>query len=178
MTEAETPPADPTVPSEAMTANDQTPPDRLTIVASIFHQTPYGEPTGVDVRTSKLLKGSEQPYSRRMSVKQIWTPIDMGWIKKVGLLCISNNEGKLQTQQPTKEQRDQLQKKVLQIGVKVPQSGNGKTMWDDSGDTIAPFASISPGEAVYFPPIIGPGAPLMIRSEHESVTFTVTAISE
>lgn len=90
--------------------------DRLTVVESVYHQ-PFGEdPVEIPSRFSRNLKTREQLYCRRLVATEKWEPLDCGWLgNAVGMLVVSNNEGKNQQVNPTNEEREVLAAKVLEL---------------------------------------------------------------
>lgn len=92
------------------------PKDRLTVVENVYHQAiSDGQgPTQFESRYSRELDTKEQVYQRRTKVGEDWEPLDFGWIEKVGLLLIRNEEGKF-TEIPTDEENQRTQRKILEV---------------------------------------------------------------
>jgi len=88
--------------------------DRLTCILMVRHEHGGDDPKSIDCRYSALLETKEQMYSRRLKVGQNWVEIETGWVNSPGLLVIQNHPTKFATN-PTKEQRDEDQKRFLEI---------------------------------------------------------------
>ncbi len=68
-------------------------PIRITVVENVYHQSPNGNPTTTSSSYNRFLETDEQPYIRHITVTSEWQPIDLGWLKDVGIgmLIIQNN---------------------------------------------------------------------------------------
>lgn len=94
--------------------------DRLTLVASIYHEHPGEEPFSFAFQASRSLPScDDQVYQRRLTLSEIWTPLDLGWFKdtpeRIGYICIENLEGRIKHTYPTEEQRREMAKKVVLV---------------------------------------------------------------
>lgn len=64
--------------------------DRVTVVEQVYHHQQDEQPTAFESRFVRFLEGSEQLYRRKTKAGEDWTPLDMGWHKDPGLVCIQN----------------------------------------------------------------------------------------
>jgi hypothetical protein len=92
-------------------------PDRLTTVVNIYHEHRGDQPFGVQVICSQILKEKEEPYTRRIRVGVMWKTVDTGWVEsnKVGTITVENLEGKSPVTNPSKEELDEIDRKVLEL---------------------------------------------------------------
>lgn len=91
--------------------------DRLTIIAT-FHHEQFGEnPTSAQFRYSKILEKKHQPFVRRIEIGE--TPIPLipegCWIpaSDIGDIIIENRAGVGFLVNPTKQQLDEVKRKIL-----------------------------------------------------------------
>jgi hypothetical protein len=89
---------------------------RLTVVQSFYHQRPDGEPHERVNRWDHLLDEDEQPYLRERTIKagEIQA-IDTGWVETPHTVLIENFEGKFTSQNPTDEEREEAQTRILSL---------------------------------------------------------------
>jgi hypothetical protein len=64
--------------------------DRVTVVEQVYHHQQGEQPTAFESRFVRFLEGSEQLYRRKTEAGEDWAPLDMGWHKDPGLVCIQN----------------------------------------------------------------------------------------
>ena len=144
--------------------------DRLTVVESVYHQ-PFGEsPVEIPSRFSRNLKTREQVYSRRLTATEDWQSLECGWLgNAVGMLVISNDEGKNQQANPTDEERKALAAKVLELC----HSDASRTMHSPArrGEWLIP-----PGESMRGCPVAA--QQLLIRCQSGAAKFTLHLIPE
>lgn len=66
---------------------------RITVMETIFYQRPGEQPSSVRTRFHKRCKNSEQEYKRELSLTEVWTPLEYGWIgESPGMVTINNLE--------------------------------------------------------------------------------------
>lgn len=99
---------------------------RLTVVQTVYHQLPGQQPKSYESRFDRELETHEQPYERHTSVEEEWQPLDVGWLKDVGvgMLVISNDEGNFNVVNPSKEEKEAVAKKILEISYEEIHYGN------------------------------------------------------
>ena len=154
----------PAIEVDAQEAPDEVEPvdiHRLTVVEQVYHQIAGEQPTSVNSQFSRVLASDEQPYVRRCKATEDWQPIDIGWVEDVGMLVIVNNEGTFRHRIPTDEQRAEVAKRVLDVGV---ETATGICR-------ILRVWKIPPGESGRGQPIYP--KQLRIRSQYGTVLFTI-----
>lgn len=91
-------------------------PSQLTVVQSLYHTSGEFGPTELPPsRFARQLQSSDQPYVRHVTVGEEWTPIDAGWVKDCGMLCVFNREGESLAAIPTQEQAKQIALRVVEL---------------------------------------------------------------
>lgn len=66
---------------------------RITVVESIYFQCPPDQPSDCRSGFVRLLSSDDPPYSRRITIGEGWTDLDLGHLRgKVGMLSIKNLE--------------------------------------------------------------------------------------
>lgn len=92
---------------------------RLTVVETTYHQLPHEQPTVIETRFFRELISNEQPYGpRKKSIGESWEQVDTGWIKgDLGTLVIKNEEGKFFQMNPTPLQIEEMQGRVIEVGM-------------------------------------------------------------
>jgi hypothetical protein len=139
----------------------------LTVVEMVYHQLTAGQPVVAESRFGRPLKTDEQPYRRTFRLGEQWVSVETGWVDQPAMLMISNETGKGLTANPTQEMRDELSRKVIEMGVSV---------CSVIEDTVVPVLKILPGESFRGQPSeIGS---LRVRCAHGETKCTVTAIPE
>jgi len=133
--------------------------NRMTVVERVHHQIPGSEPGSVESTFSRELESDEQPYLRFAKAAEDWQPLDLGWVEQVGMLCISNDEGRNLSVVPTDDEKAETAKKILEITYNV----NGEECW-----IVLPKESMR----------ANPSHPknLFIRSQHGTVRITIYVI--
>lgn len=93
--------------------------DRMTVQQTLSHEHFGEQPTQVTSTYSRLLKNKEQPYKRRMVIGPTWQAIDLGWFtdnpNDVGTVIIENGEGLGYVEQPSPEEREAADKRIIEI---------------------------------------------------------------
>lgn len=152
-------------PKKAVVAPVQPDTARIAVVESVYHQQTGEKPTQTESRFSRLLRTTEQPYSRKVRATHEWLALDCGWVTVAGMVVIVNEEGKFTQTIPTNERRTEALKKVLQLGIAT----------DDLGRAL-PVARILPGESCRFHP--EDVKKLRIRSLSGDTRYTITLFPE
>lgn len=91
----------------------------IAVVEVVYCRRPGEEPTAVESRFSRWVHTTEQPWTRRFNVGADWQPLDCGWVEQASLLHLANNEGKNLRFVPTKEEEEQTQAKVVEVGLSI-----------------------------------------------------------
>lgn len=138
---------------------------RLTIVETISHQQPNGQPTSVDSRFGRYLQSGEEPYTRKVMVTQNWEPLDCGWLDEASIVSIVNNEGRFTQVQPTQEQRELVEARIVEIGCRPELSEDARP--------YATFGLVRPGESYRGEPAVSLKS-LMIRCRSGQAKCTIT----
>lgn len=150
-----------------------TQPSRLTVVESVYHQSPNSQPIGVEARYGRLLATDEQPYVRKFTVGPQRQRLPLGWLAGteenggpgpacVGLLCVANDEGRQRTVMPTPEERASSDARLITLAVAVTES------------LSVAFAVVRPGESCRFEPSCAGN--LIVWCEQGEVKCTLTAL--
>jgi len=64
---------------------------RLVVVEQVHHSLSVEQPTTIESRYVRPLSSDEQAYGpRTLDVGPEWQPVDVGWVKMVGMLCLQN----------------------------------------------------------------------------------------
>lgn len=114
---------------------------RLVVVETTYFQPESGSPYAVEARYGRVLSSDEQMFTKTCKVGQEWIPAPSGWLEgQVGLLVISNEEGKSRQTYPTEKEVAATQEKVLEIGF-------------DTGNYVQVFGQILPGEDMRLHPV-------------------------
>ncbi len=91
---------------------------RLTVVESLYHQASGEEGVMVSSSFSRNLESDDQAYGpRRLKATEEWQPLDCGWVEEIGMISVTNEEGKHLQVNPTEEEKEALAKKVLEISL-------------------------------------------------------------
>lgn len=96
------------------------PKDRVTVVEMVYHQmiSTGSQPIAADVKFSRELETSEQPYERNSPttvVTEEWTQVDTGWLETCSQLLILNEEGKHLQTNPSEEQKQETKEKIIEV---------------------------------------------------------------
>lgn len=92
--------------------------DRITVIEQVYHQPEGKSPTLSDSRYDRLLESKGQPYKRiELEVSEEWQPlIPQGcWLDKPGMIFITNEEGRYFAVNPTQEELEAINRRVLLI---------------------------------------------------------------
>lgn len=139
------------------------PPARLTVVEQVCHQDGEGEPVVAACQWGRSLITEEQPWVRKFLVGPEWKPLETGWLTRVGMLHLANNEGKDIQRIPTREEKALLASRVIELGV-------------SSETGVYPFLIIRPGESARLEP--ADLSTLLVRCQYQSARCTLTAVPE
>lgn len=144
-----------------------TPPARLTVVETVYHQPAAGPPTATESRFSRPLGSDEQPYSRRLTIPTRWVRLDPGWVGGGCAALALSNEGPVarRTTVPTPEEAAADAALVVTVGVAA----------DPEGATVAPFARVRPGESLRLEPA-DPGRLMLVCSGEAPARVLLTLI--
>lgn len=127
---------------------------RVTEVAQIYFEQPGEEPVGFDFRVSREVpKVSEEPFSRRIEIGESWSAPDFGWLNEsAGVLIIESQAGKNLATNPTAEEKAEIGRQIIEIGVIAPD------------ETVVAAALVHPGGfQVLEPPDAGA---VRVRCQH------------
>jgi hypothetical protein len=141
-------------------------PDLLTVIETVCFRPYMDESFVVDSRFSRRLETSEQPYQRlhhkggAVATEQ-WKQLDFGWLKEnTGMISITNDEGTFYEVNPTEEEREDVEKRVIEVGYQ-------------SLNDIQDFVwFVPPGEDFRGSP--SHPSRLWIRCQHGEARFTLT----
>lgn len=88
------------------------------VIETVVFQHPSDQPTDCRSSYQYRTESDEQPYSRTYSVGEEWVPLDVGWLKDVGVgeLCVRNVEGADRATYPTPAEVAETAAKVVEIG--------------------------------------------------------------
>lgn len=90
------------------------PPDRVTVVETIYHSPANQQPFSIVSRFSRDLTTKEQLYERYLTATEEWTQLESGWLgDNVGMMSIHNLEGEFLQVIPTPEEKEEAEKKIL-----------------------------------------------------------------
>lgn len=99
---------------------------RLTVVESLYHQASGEEGMMVSSRFSRDLESDDQAYGpRRLKATEEWQPLDCGWVEEMGMVSITNEEGKRLQVNPTEKEKEATAKKVLELAL----TPNPDSLW-------------------------------------------------
>lgn len=89
---------------------------RLTVVDTVYYQSPDMPATSAESRFSRELDNTDQqPYVRRTKVTEEWAALDCGWLNECSMLLLVNEEGRGLQKIPTPEEKKEIAFKVLEI---------------------------------------------------------------
>ena len=115
--------------------------DRLVVNGSVTHYSDSGgSPSIAATAFTRFLETTEeQSFIRRTTVGKNWQPLPEGWLKECGMLVVANEKARFSVQ-PTPEQRQEAEAKVLEVGIAVL-------------NRVEPFAIVPSGETARFQPV-------------------------
>ena len=91
---------------------------RLTIVQSIYYQSPGLDPDQRESRYDVEVNADEQPYYRRLTLEPDGIEfIDTQWVDDPGCLLIENLEGQQTQMMPTPEDIKAMAAKVIEVNI-------------------------------------------------------------
>lgn len=133
---------------------------RLSFVGTVYHQLPNSQPSSSPINFSRWLNSDDTPFGpRKITVTEQWSKIDIaaGWIKQCGFLIISNLEGRHLSRILTKEQREDINSKVIEVCLAPPplSSYGPRDMHSPPVPKFSPIAYflIPPGEDLPVTPV-------------------------
>lgn len=137
---------------------------KVTVVGTVYYQPARGQPKGVKIAYSLSGVEDEQVYERPVQVGPEWQPVEYGWVKNPGMVIVSHDKVVLDVK-PTKEQREWLEQRVIQLGI---------LNWAGDRETVAPFQDVYLGTSF---PSTPPSFPLLrIRCPNGKARVTVYVI--
>lgn len=91
--------------------------DRLTILTQIRHEHLGVDPMSLDSSQVFLTGNQEEPYTRRITVTEEWTTLNYDFLNEIGVsvVVLENLEGKHPLVQPTKEEKADIKKRVVEV---------------------------------------------------------------
>lgn len=136
---------------------------RVVVVEQVYHQQPGGQPTVVESKYTRRLDSDEQPFGpRRIRVTEEWTKLDTGWVVEGGMLCLSNEEGKIMTVQPSPSERRDIDSRIVEVCLVDPETGNVGGVW-----------LVPPGESLRAATASFNGLRIRCRKGSARIVFTV-----
>lgn len=92
---------------------------RLVLIDTVVYTMRDTKPISLDFRRAVPLASEEQPYLRRFKVGETWSKLSFGWLdeQRVALLVISNEGQGTFKVNPTKEEKEQAEAKVVVVAV-------------------------------------------------------------
>lgn len=104
----------------------------LTVVHQVSHLA-QGFPTkAMDLAFDRELKVEEEAYERNMcKVTEDWQEIDLGFLKgkPLSYVFVKNNEGTNLQVNPSPEEKEQIEKKILEVSFDAPWLPSGTGVW-------------------------------------------------
>lgn len=117
--------------------SERKPPARLTVVPTIYHQTPDGQAVSAGEPFSRLLASDADADQVRMRLTEAWQALDTGRVPDAGLVFLEYQAPRLQVQ-PTDAERADTQSRLVEVSYR----GDGE-----------PDIFLAPGESTYFDPV-------------------------
>ena len=146
-------------------------PDRITVAGNIYHQSTEGDPTQVSLNFERILETHEQVFHRRLKVGEDWMPLipERCWLQndQVGMIVVRNDEGRYPSVQPSREEGDELQRKVLWVSDWRIESSDGNA---PIGEPYNPYL-IYPKDCI--PLTVLTPSTLVIRSARGEIRYAV-----
>ena len=150
---------------------------RVTVVEQAYYQSPDDQPRCVETRYSQDLETDEQPYLRLMKVPGEWTKLDCGWIEEASLLILTNEEGRIGTVIPSREEREASALRVVEVGWEVAAPPEGPRSMHSPERTppppIVPVLTVPPGRSIRVTPQLLRAMRLRCRSGMARVTVNL-----
>jgi hypothetical protein len=153
------------------------PRSRIVVTQQFYHQTgneQYSAQVGNFVR---WIANDEAVYDPKRKVKATtqWQPIDTGWVKRIGLLVISN----LNPKTPMRAESVDGKAGTLEVCLSAEvdeQPDDGVGMWAKTKSTVryTPHMLIPPGEA--YPLVPMPGNTIHVRCREGECLYCVYVI--
>lgn len=122
-------------------------PARIAFVGTLYHQLldEAEDPTSVEIQFSRPTLSREQTYFRKFRATETTRTLDIGWLTEdaypVGMIIISNLEGRSLQEIPTAEQLAEIQSRVVHLQPK----DSVATMTVRPGESL-PFSLSNPAE--------------------------------
>lgn len=151
---------------------------RVTIVTCLYHQADGMQAVEFEGRYNRTLSSDDAQYLRPVKIAD-WQPLDTAWIKQAGVVAVRNDEMRDLQRIPAPDELAEMQRRILQIGVALPQVSASKgDMWSRAKATpeITPIAKIRANELFYFDPVTE--VQYFIRCLHGTARCTVFAVPE
>lgn len=144
---------------QPVTVEHKTMPSKLTVVQTVYYQPQGRKAVSTSTRHSRLLGGSEDPYSRHLSLGKNWEKVDLGWVKTPGICVLTNR---------TKGE-------ILEIGVCTGGMEKIESGAFIQGWTL-PLFLVHPDDSFRYTP--APGVELYIRFRDGVGEVSVTAVAD
>lgn len=97
--------------------------DRITSVMDIHYEHRGDKPVTVSGRNSLTTQNFDiEPYSRKLKLGQEWHTVSADWITPDigGFVCVENLEGKNLPNLPTQEEREDINKRIIEVVIGTP----------------------------------------------------------
>lgn len=117
-------------------------PSRITVVETVAHQPGEGQPTSSESRFTRPLRSNEEVWRKTLKVSEEWVKVEWGWVEKVGMLVIHNEEGKNRQVYPTDDEAKTQASRIIEIATQRQEY-----------QIIQAFAQVFPGESSRFHPV-------------------------
>lgn len=90
----------------------------LAATGCVYFQRPGEQPVAVEHRFQRKLESTEQHFGpRECTATAQHTPLPYGWVEKASCVVVQNVEGAGRHTQPTQEQREDNEKRVVMLYV-------------------------------------------------------------
>lgn len=120
---------------------------RITVVEQIHFESPDFPKSRTIAYCDQV--GEEQPYERILRIGPEWQKLDPGWLQDASLLLLHNLEGTSLQVQPTPEERDEIAKRVIVVGVC---NESEYANMHDPEPVMLPFGFARPGRSLRLEP--------------------------
>lgn len=139
------------------------PKNRVTIVENIYFQERFGGSSILPVGTPYAyeVESEELPFQRKFKAGPEWKSLPgvSDWLDgKAGLIKVENVEGQYLQVNPTDEEKQDISKRIVEIGIKV-------------GDVVYPFAEAHPGRSFRIEAYSGGEVQYMLRARHGVASY-------
>jgi len=138
---------------------------QLSVWLRVYHQRPGRGPTEAPTRqATRRLRLDGQPLTRELTVGEAWQEVPTLWVERVAFMVLVN-AGTARTRQPTKQQAEEAAAKVVEVGIRLPES-----------DSVRPVFALHPGFPL--PACLCDAADLRLRCRSGSTQVLLTLIPE